>query len=70
MRLIDELRIISDEVQKELSISEKCSYENYIIHNETLEDLKNKCNHKSLCEDCVLNVINAEGNYFCFSVCL
>lgn len=50
------------------SISEKCSYDNYIIHNETLEDLKNKCNYKSLCEDCVLNVINGEGNYYCFSV--
>lgn len=51
MTLIGEPRIIPDEVQKELCISGKCSYENCIIHNETLKD-------------CVLNVINGEGNYF------
>ena len=48
MNLTDEPGIIPNKLQKHLYISATCSYEDCNIQNEVLENLRNKCNHKSM----------------------
>lgn len=70
MSLTDEPGIIPNKLQKHSYISATCSYKDCNMRDETLKNLRNKCNHKSMWKSCVLNIIKSVGNGFCFSACI